>query len=1048
MTKASSHSRCLRRLALLTGTATLAAAITAPAYADTLAIGARTLVNSQTDANIVSAVIDGASATIDTNQVVSSAVENRDNSVSAAVRGNQATNSFSPDALDLAGFESPTWLSADGWSVWGEAGAILANEQKMEDPPVDASVTASRIAVNASKVRDSSVTVEGNSQNAAAFANDAASTLALSGVDVSSGAGLVSYQGTDWGTPVTAVMDGNLGIRAGRVKSSEISLTENMRQAYAAGNNAGNGLSVEAAAIEAPTSYSIGSVVPRESDAAPEVAAAYGLLASQSLRDDVSAHVTAMGGAGFSVKVQRDVDGSSLSNDANATQAIASGNRAASALSLDAVSIARAPAWEGDPEGAIANVTNVQRIDEAGLKASASGAASTRIGGDVSDTSASVSSNLARAVALGNVADANRLTITADSIDAVGTSEGGGGGGWEEGGDEEGPGYVGTAHLAYDGTLTASAAFSIQNLQDYGNGIISAKQSDTGARLTVGGDLSRSALAADGNTTVAGATGNTGVNALAVEATRLAASADVNSFQTGRGDVHTALGSAHAPIGAKIEVRGAVEDSSVAVRGNTALAASTGNSVSNDLEVDANQIAHGTNHGDAVAGWLPGGIGASADYALASVQKLEAGPSYGSESGYFWPEPIRIEAKVNGAYSIAGRGIDRSSLRVEDNAQAATTLGNDAVNRLSLDAASIDGNPAAGTALSNKQSALADMSAVSKMRLSGSGDLLDSALSITGNANQAAVSLNRADSQLTVDAVEIGAVAGGNADLTLDYRFASAEGDHVLANNQFAFGEASARAQTSMGNDDPSHPLSGSRITIADNETSATAAANLATNVVSVTAGSGREANAGLTSIQVSFAGVAASANTRVDIAGGRADASALGAVANTTASLARGNAADNRLTLTGGSGDAWPSQPMVAIGAGGPDVMASAALLNAQTNYGPVAARSDSSGHSAVLNGYGASSSSIGVTSNAVAATAVGNAVYNQVTLASLDRLPTAAIGNRQINYGPVTARVSGASHAISAGMVNASALSITGNQANASATGNQATNLITSPR
>lgn len=437
MTKKSSHSRSRRRLALLTGTATLAAAITAPASADTQAIGARTLVNSQTDANIVSAAIDGASATIDTNHVVSSAIENRDNSVNAAVRGNQAVNSLSPDALDLAGFQSPTWLSADGWSVWGEAGATLANEQKMADPPVDASITASRFAVTASKVRDSSVTVEGNSQNAAAFANDAANTLALSGVDVSSGAGLVSYQGTDWGTPVTAVMDGNLGIRAGRVKSSAISLTENMRRAYAAGNNTGNGLSVEAAAIEAPTSYSIGSVVPLESDAAPEVAAAYGLLASQSLRDDVSAHVTAMGGAGFSVKVQRDVDRSSLSNDANATQAIASGNLAASALSLDAVSIARAPAWEGDSEGAVANVTNVQRIDEAGVKAFASGAPSTRIGGDVSDTSASVSSNLARAVALGNVADANRLTITADSVDAAGTSEGGGGGGggWEEGGD-------------------------------------------------------------------------------------------------------------------------------------------------------------------------------------------------------------------------------------------------------------------------------------------------------------------------------------------------------------------------------------------------------------------------------------------------------------------------------------------------------------------------------------------------------------------------------------------------------------------------------------
>ncbi|BAV63071.1 TonB-dependent siderophore receptor [Sphingobium cloacae] len=61
---------------------------------------------------------------------------------------------------------------------------------------------------------------------------------------------------------------------------------------------------------------------------------------------------------------------------------------------------------------------------------------------------------------------------------------------------------------------------------------------------------------------------------------------------------------------------------------------------------------------------------------------------------------------------------------------------------------------------------------------------------------------------------------------------------------------------TSISNDDTSYPLAASRVTIAENETSATAAANLASNRVSVTAGSGREANAGLTSNQVSYAGV------------------------------------------------------------------------------------------------------------------------------------------------------------------------------------------------
>ena len=91
---------------------------------------------------------------------------------------------------------------------------------------------------------------------------------------------------------------------------------------------------------------------------------------------------------------------------------------------------------------------------------------------------------------------------------------------------------------------------------------------------------------------------------------------------------------------------------------------------------------------------------------------------------------------------------------------------------------------------------------------------------------------------------------------------------------------------------------------------------------------------------------------------------------------------------------------------------------------------------------------STLGVTGNSISAAAYGNIANNAVSLAALGRLPTAAVANVQTNYGPVTAQVTGASYRITSGPLSAAALSITGNQLAATATGNQATNLIAAQR
>ena len=91
---------------------------------------------------------------------------------------------------------------------------------------------------------------------------------------------------------------------------------------------------------------------------------------------------------------------------------------------------------------------------------------------------------------------------------------------------------------------------------------------------------------------------------------------------------------------------------------------------------------------------------------------------------------------------------------------------------------------------------------------------------------------------------------------------------------------------------------------------------------------------------------------------------------------------------------------------------------------------------------------SSVSVAGNSVSANAYGNVASNAVTFTSLGRLPSAAVTNIQANAGPVSAQVTGGSYRIGAGSLSASTLAITGNQLAATAVGNQASSTIAATR
>lgn len=1030
--------RAHRYLLLGSASAALIAALAAaPALAgDVEAIGPRTLVSQQTNidtstqASAADAVVQTGAASTDASNIALS-----QNNTAATARGNQAATTLAPDALDLASGFGPTWLTTGSDSVEASGGAVIANAQTNEGSPVRAETLGARISLDGGQVADSRLIVDTNSQEAVAFGNDAASSLALTGVAVDAGAGIASYQAADYGSRVSAKLAARVRLTADDLVASDLSLTDNLQRAIGYGNSAGNGLSVDVVGLSVPSTYGLSSYVPAEGNGQPEVQAAYGVLSHQMLDANVRASARSGSAPAFGVNVAGDLESSAVHNDRNALIAAGYGNSAGNGLELEAVSIDRSGWGEGGGHAAVASVTNVQGIGDANVRAASRGGVFSHAQGEVTDSSITSSGSSVRTMATGNLADGNLLTVNANSIDVPGEGEGWGGG------------EIGTALLGYDDSLTASAPFSVQNAQDYGSGRIVAAQRNSDVDIVADGDVMRSSLSVDGSAAAVIATGNSAANGLTLEASSLRASADINNLQTGSGEVLATAGRGYDPAGAAITVMGDIADASLSVAGNRLTGTAVGNSAANSLSASADIIANGSGHEFAASGPQFDGYGARADFALANAQRL--GAALGSEGG----SAARIASTVMGGFAVEGGGaVDRSALAVEDTAQAAEALGNTAVNRIVVTATSLtdEYESAAGSALSSLQFGDADVQAISDLRIAGAGGATDSSISLSGNSNRALAVTNDADNGLIVDAVRIGALTGGDAGAGVDlWGEGGVEGDHVLGNVQNAFGSVAAVAATKVGNQDASAILDRSRFTIAGNATSAEASANRALNSVSVTAPSGRDANAGLLNSQYSSSGVMASASTDARYVGLEGNASSVALDGNNTAALALGNAADNRLALTGGSGDSFPPVPEAEVeGFGHAFASAGAVLLNGQSNDGAVTALSLNSSHGAVLTGYGAQASRASVTGNSVAADAYGNAVGNRIVLASLDRLPTAAVVNVQSNYGPVTAQVVGSTYNAISGPVTSSALGITGNQVTATAMGNQAANVIASPR
>ncbi|MDZ7808922.1 MAG: hypothetical protein U5L11_00745 [Arhodomonas sp.] len=234
---------------------------------------------------------------------------------------------------------------------------------------------------------------------------------------------------------------------------------------------------------------------------------------------------------------------------------------------------------------------------------------------------------------------------------------------------------------------------------------------------------------------------------------------------------------------------------------------------------------------------------------------------------------------------------------------------------------------------------------------------------------------------------------------------------------------------------------------------------NLANNALDLGGDSNVSATGGVVSYQENEVGVNAFAQGTIEVglatdtpAVNTVNGSSVDVSGNSVSALALGNQSANDLTVEAGAG--YRSLSAGASGTGtltGGDARAEAsyAVLNGQTNSGPVSATVADTTAGADFNGTGGTAtvngSSLTVANNSFSATAVGNSATNRMTASARPAgNASMALTSSQVNSGPVTASANNVSVALGSGGVGTQATSsqVGGNSITASATGNSVSN------
>ncbi|QNK69721.1 beta strand repeat-containing protein [Variovorax sp. PAMC26660] len=981
--------------------------------------GANTIISAlvgggAVERTVINGSVSGAGSSVSTsdNQTEALAFGSRATGNTVAVKGNN---------INTAGLLSVTGASLNGAGVLGVTAAFSVQNAQAGQGTVLATRSGGPEVLTqiVGNLANTSVDASRNTVAATATSNSAVNGVGIDANGITTSSAVQNMQVTSAavkssiGQESPALNDKSgvqVGVGGASIVGAQISVDKNIASGSATGNAATNSIDVKGNTI------ATGSLLPAIATNLGATASANGDHAISNIQlVNGTAPVSSKVAAAYGIDTAPGavITGSKLSVSGNTQSAEAVANTGTNSIALGA--------------GAISARSAIQSTQASGAAVEARSISQAFAPGAVGSSSVRLSDNSNSALAVVNDV-ANKVTVAAGSTSSLGLPA-----------------------LATQGTLPGNTAAAgdqvIANRQSAATSVSSRADLslyNEDATVVPNSGLLNSTFTVSGNGNVSEATANRASNAMSTtgSTTQAARTAVLNVQDSG------AAVKAEANTTAKLTLTGpnALNASTVTLSNNSTGASAMGSAATNSLEVKGNTIAGGA---------LPAvaQTGAGSTLALLTADHVLGNVQVGTGA---------VSAVVTGSIGVDSAPLSTvagSTLTVSDNRQSAKAVANTALNSVSITGT----NVAARSALQSTQSGLAPVTASSTLEVFAPAASSGSTVRLSGNSNSALGVINDVANTLTVaggnvqPAGSTGAVSlveTGSADNV------TATGDHVLSNRQTAGATVSSTATTSLYNEDRLVPntagLVGGSFTVSGNSTIAEASANRATNTASVTGDAAQGASAGIVNVQGSTAVVTATAVTTaaVTLAGAvPLNGGSVSLNGNTTAALARGNAATNVLDSGAGSGYGAATPTGSAALVGTPlalNVGASAAILNSQNNAGAVTASSTGVSYQVALNGTlggaGTSNGTVGVTGNTLAAQAYGNSATNRVTQVALNTgTPSAAVGNYQVNTGAVTATVTSVNFGINTlGAVGSSAMRTTGNQITASATGNSAVSSI----
>ncbi|MBB3862454.1 hypothetical protein GGQ88_003755 [Novosphingobium hassiacum] len=797
----------------------------------------------------------------------------------AVAYGNSAANALGIDAVQLdaaASYGTPSLVEANASDPEVNAAyAVLANQRLASGVAARAN-GGFTVTVNDGAVA-SNVTNDGNSLAAAGYGNQSSNRLDLSADTVANdargGGAVANITSVQSASAVPVKADSRGGARiaiAGDAVETSLGARDNAVLAVATANRAdGNLLSVTANGIDAGTGTGSGGegeggivLVPPVyigtalvgGDGEMSVTAPFSVQNDQNNQARVAASAK---DAATLIAVDAAIIRSNATISGNSAGAQASGNEATNGLSFEANRLATA-----------ADLNSLQQ--GTGGVSAAVGSARNRAGatlyggGDVVDSSLTVSDNGIEANATGNTVT-NSMAIIANNLTNA-------------------SGHENARAGLIDSGVGASADYALANSQEIMGSYLhpaGVEASAFGAFGAVAGEGAvRSALNVTGNSQTASALGNGAVNSRTIAATTLGEGNDP-APGSALSSAQMASASVNAVSDMQLGVTSAAVDSGLLLSANSNVARAGMNDATNSLAVDA--LRTGTLSGEPASVLADAGFSRQVmgDHVLASNQIADG--------------------SVNAMAVTTGRPVDpamslvRSGFEASDNATLASAVANNAGNSLALTSA-LQGGASAGLLNQQLNYAAVGAQATSTYGI-GVHASSDATSLVDNNATSAIAHGNIATNSVAVSGVAESDCTPDLASITTG-ALNAAMAPALLSNAQMNTGGVSAHAVSptvslSYGG------VSDSRLGVTGNSVTAAAYGNSATNSVTL-ASLGTLPVSGISSVQTNSGAVTAQVtNAAYTVTSSSLSAGRIGISGNSVSASAIGNTATSKVTVS-----------------------------------------------------------------------------------------------------------------------------------------------------